>query len=217
MKTDIGYIYSLSSNRDNEIRYIGFTTNPKKRLNNHKSESKQLGCYRHNWIQKEIKEGYNLLMTIIKIISFENWEKEEIEIIAKYKEKGYNLTNTHVGGNGGEKIKGDKKRINIGNTWNKGRKPSEKNKLALDIARKRKQTKEHIEKRIKTFKEKNLGNKPNYSEDTVIKIFELFNNKHKISNISNIVNLKENTIANILYMQTTARKTKEKYNLIRTR
>lgn len=221
MKTDIGYIYSLESSRDNEIRYIGFTINPRKRLNGHISESKELRCHRHYWIQKERKEGYKILMKFLKIVSFDNWIEEEIKMIDEYKSLNYNLTNTHQGGNGGFRTSEERKLrkpINLGNTWNKGRKPCEENLRLLDIARRKPKTKEHYNKILESKRKNNtLSKKPSYSKETVIEIFNLFNNYVQIKHISTTVKLPINIIANILYLKNTAKDVKEKYNLVRTR
>lgn len=51
-------IYALySSSNLEEIRYIGFSSCPEKRLKAHIQESKQMSCHRHHWIQKEISKG----------------------------------------------------------------------------------------------------------------------------------------------------------------
>lgn len=214
-------IYALySSSNLEEIRYIGFSSCPEKRLKAHIQESKQMSCHRHYWIQKEISEGNIIILKILKEVCIDNWQEEEIKAIKYYKSIGCNLTNNAEGGYGGNMTPETKEKIRqklLGNSWNKGRKPCEENLRLLDIARRRPKSKEHIEKILETKKKNNSYRKPSYSEETVIKIFELFNLNTKISDICKEVNLKNNIVANILYMENTAKLTKEKYNLTRTR
>jgi hypothetical protein len=99
-------IYGLYSTRNNEIRYIGKSNNPKSRLKNHlwASKTKKENTHKACWIRKEINEGYDIKYKILEICSINEWVDKEIEYIRKYN----NLTNHHKGGLGGSPIKYNK-------------------------------------------------------------------------------------------------------------
>jgi predicted GIY-YIG superfamily endonuclease len=59
------YVYTLSSTKDKKVRYIGITTDPLTRLSHHTSKSYHKNTHKSNWINKEIKSGNQILMTIV--------------------------------------------------------------------------------------------------------------------------------------------------------
>lgn len=91
------YIYALLDPITNEIRYIGKSNNPKKRINNHIYESKKLTTHKANWIKSLIKKNLKPKIKIIEKVLYNEWEKKEKYYILKYK----NLTNFLKGGNPG--------------------------------------------------------------------------------------------------------------------
>ncbi|QLG87635.1 GIY-YIG nuclease family protein [Chitinibacter bivalviorum] len=96
-------IYALMANDDNEIRYIGQTTNPlRKRLTEHIYEAKNKTTYKHHWINSVLMRGAKLLIVPIE----ENTNiAREIYYIAKYKEEGHRLVNLTIGGEGSPGVK----------------------------------------------------------------------------------------------------------------
>lgn len=61
------YVYKLVSSRDNKERYIGSTGNPAIRLSHHLGiNSLNRGDYKANWINKELRDGYKILMVVIQ-------------------------------------------------------------------------------------------------------------------------------------------------------
>jgi len=96
------YIYTLTNDKDtNDIRYIGKTTNLKNRLRKHLSNySLKIDTYKNNWIKKELLLGNKILIHSIEEVNENNWQEREIYWIKKYKDLGYNLTNTTLGGDG---------------------------------------------------------------------------------------------------------------------
>lgn len=84
MKTDIAYIYALIDPRDESIRYIGKTINPKSRMSCHISECKKSDRnYRLNWVRNLLSNGLHPKMKILKICSlsdFIQWESFYIEM-----------------------------------------------------------------------------------------------------------------------------------------
>lgn len=104
-------IYTLSSTRDiSNIRYIGKTTDPlKKRLQGHlfEAKAKKEENYTHNhkcnWINKELSEGYNIIIEELDSEEFnsnEDWQYLEQYWISQFKAWGFKLTNISLGGEG---------------------------------------------------------------------------------------------------------------------
>jgi len=93
------YIYTLKDPITNEIRYIGQTVNPSRRLNRHINNSKNLEDKRHinNWIRNI---NQNPIMDIIEICDYSIRNSREEYWINYYKDKGYNLCNSSNGGAG---------------------------------------------------------------------------------------------------------------------
>lgn len=98
MKTEIAYIYALIDPRDNEVRYIGKTINPKKRLSEHLADSKREYNYKAMWIKSLLKENLNPLIEFLKICPLSDFVKYETEYIKLY--KNYKLTNSDETGQG---------------------------------------------------------------------------------------------------------------------
>lgn len=92
-------VYTLSSSRNNEVRYVGQTNNMSARRRQHLSYAKlRRATPVHKWINREIEEGFEIVMTAV----LENAELHvaEMEIIAKYRDKGFRLLNLTDGGEG---------------------------------------------------------------------------------------------------------------------
>lgn len=61
------YIYTLTTNKSSEIRYVGITSDPKTRLSHHISHSYNAkNSHKTNWINKSHKDGHNIIMTVIE-------------------------------------------------------------------------------------------------------------------------------------------------------
>lgn len=98
MKTDIAYIYALVDPRDNQIRYIGKTINPKRRLLEHLADSKREFNYRAMWIKSLLKENLRPSIKFLKICPLSDFIKYETEYIQLYKSN--KLTNSDETGQG---------------------------------------------------------------------------------------------------------------------
>lgn len=96
MKT---YIYILQDPETQEIRYVGKSHNPKRRLQSHLWDKPKVKYHSYYWIQSLLKKGLKPIMIIIDEIE-ENWEELEIYWISQFKEWGFNLTNQTLGGEG---------------------------------------------------------------------------------------------------------------------
>lgn len=95
------YIYGLSSNEDNVIRYIGQTKNSiKNRLNEHKCDAltRKLKSHKCNWIRKIYKNGFILQIDLIEETDEKHWQEREIYWIQEYRKRNNKLLNQLDGG-----------------------------------------------------------------------------------------------------------------------
>lgn len=96
------YLYTLTSPEAEDIvKYVGYTKNPKRRLNKHihsyKTGSNKIKC----WIKSLHNKGLQPVMTIIdECNSVEEAWGLEIEYIKMFKSVGANLKNGTLGGEG---------------------------------------------------------------------------------------------------------------------
>jgi hypothetical protein len=95
MKT---YIYTLEHPETKEIKYIGKTNNPQRRLRHHLAKKKSK-CYVNSWLDSLKNKGLKPIMTIIDETE-EDWQSLEIYWIAQFKAWGFNLCNHTLGGEG---------------------------------------------------------------------------------------------------------------------
>lgn len=106
-------IYTLSSTRDpNNIRYVGKTKQTlNRRLQGHLCDarkSKKSGYYQnhnYNWINKELREGYSIIIEELDSLEFkenEDWKWFEQYWICQMKIWGFNLNNLTEGGDGNQ-------------------------------------------------------------------------------------------------------------------
>lgn len=95
MITEIGYIYSLICPISLEIKYIGKTVNPIRRKREHFNifEKTRKG----NWVKSLKQQGLTPIFKILKIVSIEDLNVEEINTIKQYDR----LLNDTEGGTGG--------------------------------------------------------------------------------------------------------------------
>lgn len=115
-------VYSLSSTRNGEIRYIGQTTQPLgKRLVQHRNYAKLRKVTAvHKWMVSEIEAGFDIRITAL--VEDAVLHQTEIALIAQYRKNGARLLNHTDGGEG-----------TVGWRGNKGNKRpdlAEKNRLA---------------------------------------------------------------------------------------
>lgn len=90
------FIYALKDPDTGEIRYVGKTNNPKKRMSSHLNPEKNRTLPSIRWILKLKKENKKPIMEIIE--ETEDWENSEIKWISHYKSSGCNLLNIDNGG-----------------------------------------------------------------------------------------------------------------------
>jgi hypothetical protein len=101
--TEIWLVYTLADSRaPDEIRYVGITSNPTKRLGTHKRKALNGDrSHRATWIRALLRDGAETVMTILsKNLDFAGAKTKEIETIAAYRAAGFRLTNGTDGGDG---------------------------------------------------------------------------------------------------------------------
>lgn len=121
------YIYSLNDPDSLQIRYIGKTTNLKKRLSSHIQEAKRSNGRRYvlNWIKNLLNNSKRPVITVIEECTEGDWQERERYWIYFYKKTIPNLCNNADGGLGGSGVKNytqkelDKRRITASNTFSK--------------------------------------------------------------------------------------------------
>ena len=96
------YIYVLKD-QNNNIRYVGKTTNVKRRLYSHIAEAKLNKSKRYvlNWIRQLLSNNQKPILEIIEECNENNWKEREIYWINHYKKVIPNLCNLCDGGTGG--------------------------------------------------------------------------------------------------------------------
>lgn len=104
MNSRVTYIYGLLDGCGN-IRYIGKSDNPKKRLGEHIVESKKYRkTHKQRWVCNQIENGEPINIKIIECVDYSKWCEREKYWISQF---GLDrLTNYELGGKGG-KPKGD--------------------------------------------------------------------------------------------------------------
>lgn len=93
------YIYALVDPRDDAVRYVGATTNPKKRYAEHMYENNRREIYKHRWVTKLRADGLRPQMIILEENPID-WAEAERRWIAHYRAAGARLTNLTDGGEG---------------------------------------------------------------------------------------------------------------------
>jgi hypothetical protein len=97
--TRITYIYGLYEvGKENEIRYVGKSDNPNKRVRDHRND-KSINP-KTSWVKSIINKGGEIGIKILKVVDYNIWQEEEIKTIKEYS-FNFNLKNYHIGGNGG--------------------------------------------------------------------------------------------------------------------
>jgi hypothetical protein len=93
------FIYGLYDVKDNIIRYVGKSVDPKRRLRSHLAKKNEKNDYKHCWIKSVLNNKSNIGYTIIEICNDSNWKEKEIYWIKKLRESN-KLVNFTDGGDG---------------------------------------------------------------------------------------------------------------------
>lgn len=93
-------IYALLDPRSEEIRYVGKSVNPRKRIRSH-SQRKGVNPHKDNWIGTLAEDGLEPKLLILEIVQGDTWEECERWWIRILRECGEPLTNITEGGDTG--------------------------------------------------------------------------------------------------------------------
>lgn len=95
----ITYIYGLYEvGKEEEIRYVGKSDNPIKRLKDHRND-KRATSYKSCWVKNVLSRGNNIGIKILKAVDVNEWKKEEIKLIREMR-VNHKLVNLTDGGDG---------------------------------------------------------------------------------------------------------------------
>ena len=98
------FIYILLDNKNN-IRYVGKSDNPNKRLKKHINESKKNKTHKEKWIQSLLNNNSTPELLVIDEVNINEWSFWETYWISQFKAWGFKLTNSTIGGEGGSGYK----------------------------------------------------------------------------------------------------------------
>lgn len=94
-----GFIYKLIDPNTKKVRYIGQTICPiKQRLQKHLSDCKRFNTHVACWINSLSNNNLKPDIEVLEIVELSKLDEREIFYIAKFREDGCDLTNTHLGG-----------------------------------------------------------------------------------------------------------------------
>lgn len=91
------FIYTLVA-PSGEIRYVGQTPYPDRRLNHHICVAKKYQYHKARWISGLLETGLRPIMEIIDVVPDNEADFWEREYIQNYRERGFRLTNFSDGG-----------------------------------------------------------------------------------------------------------------------
>jgi len=140
---DMTFIYILSDPSNGNVRYVGKTKDLNRRFRRHISERNLRNSYKDRWIRKIVDSGDLPEITVVDIVSDEEWSYWEKFYISYFKFIGSELTNGTEGGDQPPSTKGRKhtieSRLKMSNSkkgkpipWlNKGEKRTESHKKNL--------------------------------------------------------------------------------------
>lgn len=143
------HIYVLIDPRTSDVRYVGWSMDPLKRLDAHIHLSKKMRTYKDHWIQQLLSAGLRPLMQIVES-GIGDYATAERYWIAHYRQNGCRLTNLTDGGDGAPgyvpppEVREKMSRAHIG----KKQSPESTAKTAAAL-RGRKQSPEHVAKLAK--------------------------------------------------------------------
>lgn len=97
MEIKKGYIYTLSD--ETGVRYVGQTTNVKRRFNAHCSIlANSSDSYKYRWIRSLLNMGKKPTIAVILETNVSDLDKEEIRLIQEFRSNGIKLVNCSNGG-----------------------------------------------------------------------------------------------------------------------
>lgn len=95
------FIYALIDPDTQEVRYVGKSDKPEKRLKRHLGMFEPKSTHKQNWIRSLLVNGKSPIIKILEEVELSVWNDAEKRWIKHYKDMGARLTNTTEGGMGG--------------------------------------------------------------------------------------------------------------------
>lgn len=150
----IEYIYCLKDPNNEEIRYVGKTSNPESRYKSHlEIRELSMGSYKANWIKSLLRNNQFPYMEILEECTSENVDSREIFWIDFFRSNGVKLTNMTNGGEGGNTLILDETRKRHSVNTSLGLKGKSKSPEAIEAIRLSKIGKRHTQRH-----KDNIGN-----------------------------------------------------------
>lgn len=184
---ELVYIYGLVENKKNILKYVGKTTDIKRRIRRHITERFLHDSHKDRWIKKLINNNETIDIIILDEVPKSDWQYWEKFYISYYKYIGCELTNST---NGGDQPPSTK-----------GRKHTEESKLKMSKTKKGKpipwlnngkeRTEEHKKNLSKSLKGRQSPNKnKKFDEERCKKLSEASTSKKMVKQMD----LQGNTI-----------------------
>jgi group I intron endonuclease len=175
------FIYVLIDPSSNQIRYVGKTTDIKRRLRRHINERFIHDSHKDRWVRKLLENNLRPEIEIVDEVSKTDWVFWEKFYISYFKFIGCNLTNGTKGGDEPPSTKGRKhtleSRLKMSNT--------KRGKPIPWLNNGEKRTKKHIENLSKSCKGRISPNKgKKYSDEFKKKLSDSSTVKRKVKQIN---------------------------------
>lgn len=90
-------VYVLRCPDSGEVRYVGVSKAPEKRLARHMTEARAGRTKRHNWVRSLDKANKHPVLEVIET-DVEDWKSAERRWVSHYRSAGCNLVNGNDGG-----------------------------------------------------------------------------------------------------------------------
>ena len=126
-------IYVLEDPNTEQIRYVGKSNDPEKRLDNHLNPAKKHTTHKWNWLKKLKKNGQKPNLKIIDKVPIKEWQFWERYWIEQFRQWGFHLTN-YMGGGQGTTFANQTSFKKGHVPWNKGKNHSENVKKKISTS-----------------------------------------------------------------------------------
>lgn len=213
------FIYGLFDPRTNELRYIGKSNNPKRRLQEHlicARYKKGHNKYLYAWMGNLLSCNLEPSLQILEEVPIENWQQFEIAYINKYRDLGFRLTNITNGGDGGYGFflteEQELKRQEAVKKANTGKKATEEKRLKMSLSHKGQRPSEETRKKLsESQKGKNTWSKGRkMSQETIEKISASNRGKKMSDEFKRKMSESRKGVGNPMFGKTRSEETREK-------